>query len=68
MMATGTGLVAEQLPLMRYAVWNNKGGVGKRFLSFVLGTEYAKRNPDRHVILVDMWLGSPASRVALRLE
>src|SRR5687767_1763953 len=26
---------------MRYAVWNNKGGVGKSFLSFVLGTEVA---------------------------
>ena len=24
---------------MRYAVWNNKGGVGKSFLSFVLATE-----------------------------
>jgi chromosome partitioning protein len=32
---------------MRYAVWNNKGGVGKSFLSFVLGTEVAYRHPDQ---------------------
>lgn len=39
---------------MRYAIWNNKGGVGKSFLSFVLGTEIANRDPDGRVILVDM--------------
>jgi chromosome partitioning protein len=43
-----------ELRPMRYAVWNNKGGVGKSFLSFVLGTEVAKRNPDQNVVLVDM--------------
>lgn len=38
---------------MRYALWNNKGGVGKTFLSFVLSTEIAhdKRSP---VLVVDM--------------
>ena len=39
---------------MRYAIWNNKGGVGKSFLSFVLGTEIANRDLDKNVILVDM--------------
>lgn len=39
---------------MRYAVWNNKGGVGKSFLSFILGTEYAHKHPAEHVVLVDM--------------
>jgi|SRR6185437_12409283 len=39
---------------MRYAVWNNKGGVGKTFISFVLSTEYAKNNPQKKVIVVDM--------------
>lgn len=39
---------------MKYGIWNNKGGVGKTFLTFILGTEYASRNPEKHVILVDM--------------
>ena len=38
---------------MRYAVWNNKGGVGKTFLSFVLTTEIAKER-EIPVVLVDM--------------
>jgi chromosome partitioning protein len=50
---------------MRYAVWNNKGGVGKSFLSFVLGTEVAKRNPNKHVILVDMCPQANLSEIVL---
>ena len=50
---------------MRYAIWNNKGGVGKSFLSFILGTEIAKRNPDGHVILVDMCPQANLSEVVL---
>ena len=50
---------------MRYAIWNNKGGVGKSFLSFVLGTEIAKRAPDGHVILVDMCPQANLSEVVL---
>jgi cellulose biosynthesis protein BcsQ len=50
---------------MRYAVWNNKGGVGKSFLSFVLGTEVAHRNPDKNVILVDMCPQANLSEIVL---
>ena len=50
---------------MRYAVWNNKGGVGKSFLSFVLGTEVAERNPDQQVILVDMCPQANLSEIVL---
>lgn len=50
---------------MRYAVWNNKGGVGKSFLTFVLGTETAKRNPDKKVLLVDMCPQANLSEVVL---
>src|SRR5271156_1645728 len=50
---------------MRYAVWNNKGGVGKSFLSFILGTEVAHRNPDHHVILVDMCPQANLSEIVL---
>ena len=39
---------------MRYAIWNNKGGVGKTFLSFMLSSEYALNHPNKTVIVVDM--------------
>lgn len=50
---------------MRYAVWNNKGGVGKSFLSFVLGTEVANLRPDRSVILADMCPQANLSEIVL---
>ena len=50
---------------MRYAIWNNKGGVGKTFLSFVLGTEFAYKNPNKNVLLVDMCPQANLSEVLL---
>jgi chromosome partitioning protein len=50
---------------MRYAVWNNKGGVGKSFLSFVLGTEAAHRNKNRQVVLVDICPQANLSEIVL---
>lgn len=50
---------------MRYAVWNNKGGVGKSFLSFIVGTEVAHRNPGQQVILVDMCPQANLSEIVL---
>lgn len=38
---------------MKYAIWNNKGGVGKTFLSFVLASEYAIKNPHKIVCVID---------------
>ncbi|MEL6710237.1 MAG: ParA family protein [Pseudomonadota bacterium] len=37
-----------------YAVWNNKGGVGKSYLTFQLASEYARQNPDKNVLVVDL--------------
>ena len=37
-----------------YAFWNNKGGVGKSFLSFVAATEYARAYPDTDVYVIDL--------------
>lgn len=49
---------------MRYAMWNNKGGVGKTFLSFVLATEIAhERNIP--VVLVDMCPQANLSEIVL---
>lgn len=50
---------------MRYAVWNNKGGVGKSFLSFVLGTELAEAKNDRAIILADMCPQANLSEIVL---
>ncbi len=37
-----------------YAVWNNKGGVGKSYLTFQMSCEYARQNPNKTVLVVDM--------------
>jgi len=37
-----------------YAVWNNKGGVGKSYLTFQIASEYAKQHPDKRVLVVDL--------------
>lgn len=37
-----------------YALWNNKGGVGKSFLCFVASCEYAETHPDTDVYVVDL--------------
>jgi cellulose biosynthesis protein BcsQ len=49
---------------MRYAVWNNKGGVGKTFLSFVLATEIANSR-NIPVVLVDMCPQANLSEIVL---
>ncbi|MCI5150634.1 MAG: ParA family protein [Candidatus Electrothrix sp. MAN1_4] len=50
---------------MKYGVWNNKGGVGKTFLSFILGVEYAHTHPDKKIILVDMCPQANLSEIVL---
>ncbi|MHA1559131.1 MAG: ParA family protein [Alphaproteobacteria bacterium] len=37
-----------------YAIWNNKGGVGKSYLTFQVASEYARQHPDRKVLVVDL--------------
>jgi len=37
-----------------YAIWNNKGGVGKSYLTFQLASEYARQNPNKKVLVVDL--------------
>lgn len=37
-----------------YAIWNNKGGVGKSYLTFQISAEYAKQNPHKQVVVIDM--------------
>lgn len=51
--------------MLRYAIWNNKGGVGKTFLAFILGSEYALAHPQKNVILVDMCPQANLSEIIL---
>lgn len=37
-----------------YALWNNKGGVGKSYLSFQIACEYARSHPDQKILMIDM--------------
>ena len=49
---------------MRYALWNNKGGVGKTFLSFILSTEVANASKGA-VLVVDMCPQANLSEIIL---
>ena len=37
-----------------YAFWNNKGGVGKSFLTFAIACEFAHTNEDFDVFVIDL--------------
>lgn len=39
---------------MKYMIWNNKGGVGKTFITFILASEYAISHPDEDVVVADL--------------
>ena len=49
----------------KYAIWNNKGGVGKTFLTFVLASEYAKKYPERKVCVIDVCPQANVSEILL---
>jgi cellulose biosynthesis protein BcsQ len=37
-----------------YALWNNKGGVGKSYLTFQIACEYARTHSDQKVLVIDL--------------
>jgi cellulose biosynthesis protein BcsQ len=39
---------------LKYCIWNNKGGVGKSFLTYSLATEYAIQKQDEIVVVADL--------------
>lgn len=51
--------------LNRYAVWNNKGGVGKSTITFHLASRYAELNPDKNVLVIDLCPQSNSSMMLL---
>ncbi|NIZ19860.1 ParA family protein [Entomospira culicis] len=48
-----------------YTLWNNKGGVGKSLLTFILATEYARMHPAESVLVIDMCPQSDISQLLL---
>jgi cellulose biosynthesis protein BcsQ len=51
--------------LTSYAFWNNKGGVGKSYLCFIASCEYARRNSDTDVYVIDLCPQSNVSETLL---
>jgi cellulose biosynthesis protein BcsQ len=51
--------------LPRYAVWNNKGGVGKTFVTFVVAAQYAEEHPDQIVVIADLCPQANVSEILL---
>ena len=48
-----------------YALWNNKGGVGKSYLTFQIASEYARIHPHQNVLVVDLCPQSNSSGMLL---
>ena len=48
-----------------YAFWNNKGGVGKSYLTFQVACEYALTHPKQRVLVVDLCPQANASGMLL---
>jgi chromosome partitioning protein len=48
-----------------YAFWNNKGGVGKSYLSFQVAAEYARTHPNQKVLVIDLCPQSNVSSMLL---
>ena len=51
--------------LHSYALWNNKGGVGKSTITFHLAIRYAELNPDKKVFVIDLCPQSNSSMMLL---
>ncbi|MBL8634029.1 MAG: ParA family protein [Myxococcales bacterium] len=48
-----------------YALWNNKGGVGKSYLSFQIACEYARTHPEQNILVLDVCPQANASSMLL---
>jgi cellulose biosynthesis protein BcsQ len=46
-------------------IWNNKGGVGKTFLTYLLASEYAVEHKDTTVVVVDLCPQANVSEILL---
>jgi cellulose biosynthesis protein BcsQ len=51
--------------LNSYAIWNNKGGVGKSTIAFHLASRYAEAHPDQKILVIDLCPQANASMMLL---
>lgn len=51
--------------IKKYCIWNNKGGVGKTFLTYLMATEYASSHPEEDVAVIDMCPQANISEILL---
>jgi cellulose biosynthesis protein BcsQ len=56
---------AEMGVIRSYAIWNNKGGVGKSTIAFHLASRYAEKNPKKKVLVIDLCPQSNSSMMLL---
>ena len=47
-----------------YAIWNNKGGVGKSTITYHVASRYAEQHPEKKVLVIDL---CPQSNVSMML-
>lgn len=50
---------------MKYAFWNNRGGVGKTFLCFAVASEFARTHPKTNVVVIDVCPQANVSEILL---
>jgi cellulose biosynthesis protein BcsQ len=48
-----------------YAIWNNKGGVGKSYLTFQIASEFARTHPEQKVLVIDLCPQADSSSMLL---
>ncbi len=63
--ASDTGENTQMAENKKYLVWNNKGGVGKTFLTYNLAVEYAICHPEEDVVVIDACPQSNVSEIIL---
>src|ERR1035437_2013017 len=51
--------------LRSYAIWNNKGGVGKSTITFHIASRFAETHPDTEVLVIDLCPQSNSSMMIL---
>ena len=51
---SGKNRVPTETSMASYALWNNKDGVGKSYLTFQIACEYAITHPNKNVLVLDL--------------
>jgi len=57
--------LGDKVSMAIYALWNNKGGVGKSYLTFQIASEYARTHQNQKVLVIDLCPQANASSMLL---